>query len=105
MYTPLFLNVTGPETSPVELWPFLLEKAFANYYSSYENLCYGNAIDFISQLTGVAYKELQLSGKKVSKETMEKSLTVIGNFLSNEAIMGIGWSEDKGIFYPITILK
>ncbi len=48
MYTPLFLNVTGPETSPVELWPFLLEKAFANYYSSYENLCYGNAIDFIS---------------------------------------------------------
>jgi hypothetical protein len=36
---------------------------------------------------------------------MEKSLTAIGNFLSNEGIMGIGWSEDKGMFYPITILK
>jgi hypothetical protein len=30
------------------LWPFLLEKAYANYYSSYENLCYGNPVDFVS---------------------------------------------------------
>lgn len=36
---------------------------------------------------------------------MEKTLIVLGNFLSYEGVMGIGWSEEKGIFYPITILK
>lgn len=35
MYTPLFLNVNVSEGSTPLIWPFLLEKAYANYYSCY----------------------------------------------------------------------
>lgn len=33
-FSPVFINVSGCEQSPL-LWPFLLEKAYANYYSCY----------------------------------------------------------------------
>jgi len=48
IYQPVFLNVMSKEGEAPLLWPFLLEKAYANYYSSYENLCHGNSIDFVS---------------------------------------------------------
>jgi hypothetical protein len=48
IYCPVFINVKAAEGEPMSLWPFLLEKAYANYYSSYENLCYGNPVDFLS---------------------------------------------------------
>ena len=31
----------------VELWPFLLQKAYAKYYSTYDSLANGNTLDFI----------------------------------------------------------
>lgn len=43
---PAFLRVR-PREGTVDIWPFLLEKAYANYYSSYEALTHGNPLDFI----------------------------------------------------------
>jgi len=36
------------------VWPFLIEKAYANYYSAYEKLRFGNVIDFMNEITGLA---------------------------------------------------
>jgi hypothetical protein len=33
-----------------------LEKAYANYYTCYENLNYGNTLDFLAELTGTPYR-------------------------------------------------
>jgi len=46
-YIPLFVNTTNNAEATL-LWPYLLEKAYANYYSCYENLAWGNAVDFVS---------------------------------------------------------
>ena len=32
---PAFLDIRVPKEGPLDIWPFLLEKAYANYYSSY----------------------------------------------------------------------
>jgi len=61
------MNVQAVNGETVNIWPFLIEKAFANYYSCYENLCFGNSLDFLSELTGTPYTELCLSPKKNSK--------------------------------------
>lgn len=47
-YVPAFLSVQplDAKDKKLQIWPFLLEKAYANYYSSYEVLRYGNALDF-----------------------------------------------------------
>lgn len=54
-YSPAFLNVAAVEGEPIYAWPFLLEKAYANYYNCYENLNYGNTLDFLAELTGTPY--------------------------------------------------
>jgi hypothetical protein len=41
---PAFLSVRIPEEGPIDLWPFLLEKAYANYYSRYEALQLGSLV-------------------------------------------------------------
>lgn len=46
-YLPLFVNVNTTGDTHI-IWPYLLEKAYANYYSCYENLTWGNAVDFVS---------------------------------------------------------
>lgn len=49
-YIPLYLNFTELSRykhDDIEIWPFLLEKAYANYYSNYESLHYGNTLDYI----------------------------------------------------------
>ena len=37
----------------LEIWPFLLEKAYANYYANYESLHFGNTLDFLEEITGL----------------------------------------------------
>ena len=63
------------------LWPYLLEKAYANYYSSYENLCYGNPVDFVSELTGAPFMEKVVVSKKVEEEVLEGNLGAVGSAL------------------------
>lgn len=56
---PAFVNVEkaeGNTSDVVEIWPYLLEKAYAAYYSKYQALKYGNEQDFVAELTGVPYK-------------------------------------------------
>ena len=36
----------------LEIWPFLLMKAYAKYYSTYESLLMASEIDFLQELTG-----------------------------------------------------
>ena len=45
---PAFIDVDGESSEGIEVWPHLLEKAFAHYYSAYELLRFGNAVDFLS---------------------------------------------------------
>lgn len=42
---PAFLNVES-DSDIVEIWPFLVQKAFAKYYSTYDSLVKGNTLDF-----------------------------------------------------------
>ena len=44
----------------VDIWPFLIEKAFAKIYSSYEALQNGNIFDFIEELTNKPYEFISL---------------------------------------------
>lgn len=39
---PAFLSIMTQNHNHVQLWPFLLQKAYAKYYSNYECLDYGN---------------------------------------------------------------
>lgn len=43
---PAFLSVE-PADGLVELWPFLLQKAYAKYYSTYDSLANGSLYDFV----------------------------------------------------------
>lgn len=38
---PAFLNVSCNNSNQIQIWPFLLQKAYAKYYSNYEclNFC------------------------------------------------------------------
>lgn len=45
---PYYINFAEIEESrTVEIWPFLLEKAYASYYGNYESLHFGNTLDFL----------------------------------------------------------
>lgn len=52
MYYPLFLSVepnceNSKGQNIIEIWPFLVQKAYAKVYSTYESLLNGNIEDFI----------------------------------------------------------
>lgn len=57
---PAYLDVRVPHGAPIDIWPFLLEKAYANYYSSYEALQSGNIVDFIEELAGTPSEKIRL---------------------------------------------
>jgi hypothetical protein len=49
---PAFLNVHS-SGNLLEIWPFLLQKAYAKYYSTYDSLANGFIYDFIEEIAGV----------------------------------------------------
>jgi hypothetical protein len=89
-YSPAFLNLATAEGEPVYLWPFLLEKAYANYYSCYENLNYGSTLDFLAELTGTPYSELPLTPRK-NKPDPSHSLGIITRHATDGSTM-VGYS-------------
>lgn len=50
---PAFVDVKTDQGNALELWPFLLEKAYSYYYSAYELLQFGNTVDFMSEIMGL----------------------------------------------------
>jgi hypothetical protein len=89
---PAFLNVRVPQDGPIDVWPFLIEKAYANYYGSYEALGYGNMLDFVEEVTGspsVAIRIKSDSTKKtdkMSQEQTEAALAKISKALRSSSI-------------------
>lgn len=57
---PAFINVHVPKDDPVDIWPFLLEKAYANYYSRYEALQHGHIVEFAEEISGSPSRKIQL---------------------------------------------
>ena len=53
---------------PLDIWPFLVEKAYANYYSRYEALQFGNCIDMLEELTGTPSQTIQLKSEAARKK-------------------------------------
>ena len=64
---PAFARVQKEKEGKLELWPFLLEKAYAYYYSAYELTTFANTIDFLSELMGLSPLEIPLK-KRSEKE-------------------------------------
>ena len=63
-YIPALISIDAPKA--VEIWPFLLLKALAKYYSTYQSLVGGNTIELMEQLTGTSahslFQEVSLNG-------------------------------------------
>jgi hypothetical protein len=43
--------------------------------------------------------------KKLQAATLEDNLAAVGTSLANDNVVGIGWSEEAGVFYPISVMK
>ena len=52
------MNVNASGVVPI--WPFLLEKAYANYYARYEALQHGNLIDLAEEMSGTPSRRILL---------------------------------------------
>ena len=63
---PAFLDVV-PKGDKIELWPFLLQKAYAKYYSTYDSLANGNTIDFLEEVTGTFAEKIEVSCDNIEK--------------------------------------
>ena len=93
---PAFVNVRVPAQGPVDIWPFLLEKAYANYYSSYEALNCGNMVDFVAEIAGTLSERVKLKSqnkkksKKMTKEEEEQALTKVKKELKNGNVVVVG---------------
>jgi hypothetical protein len=86
---PAFLSVHSPDNR-LDLWPFLLQKAYAKYYSTYDSLGNGNIYDFVEELAGVF---LQQHPTTVG---IEKICELVRN---QDAIL---LAEDrKGVLHPL----
>lgn len=82
---PAFVTVEREEGAALEIWPYLLEKAFAHYYSAYELLGEGNTIDFLNEITGLSPLEIVLK-KRSEKEftNLLASLESVDSFAIGE---------------------
>jgi hypothetical protein len=74
----------------VELWPFLLQKAYAKYYSTYDSLANGNTLDFLEEVTGCFFQKMDLKDNefKANKVVQNQDAIVLGE-------------DEKGILHPI----
>ena len=68
--TPAFINIKASTEGSFEIWPLLLLKAFANYYSAYEMIVTGNVIDFLNEVSGLV--PLESAVKKKTEKEMSK---------------------------------
>ena len=72
------------------MWPFLLQEAYAKYYSTYDSLAHGNTIDFVEEVTGSLLEQIKVN------ENIDK----INKLLLNEDAIMLGLDK-KGLYHPI----
>jgi hypothetical protein len=107
------VNVKVPEDGPIDIWPFLLEKAYASYYARYEALQHGNMLDFLEEVTGTPSTRIQLKmdspkkGEKMSAEEMDKAIAQLKKELDLAEVVALGeLLGDKGyiplVYSPLT---
>ena len=99
---PVFLNIADEEEKetkgPLEIWPFLLEKAYANYYANYESLHYGNTIDLLEEVTGLSCERFQYVPNLKVLASFTKRLE---NYMTADSTMILGYGEEEDQYYPI----
>mgnify|MGYP000886344322 FL=1 len=59
----------------------------------------------MAELTGVAYREIQVNSKKIGKQAVEKHLASLGTFFMSGNPIALGWNEERSMCYPITLLR
>ena len=93
---PAFIDVRVPKDSPLDIWPFLLEKAYANYYSSYEALHCGNMLDFAEEITGTPSERVKIKGEsyrkgdKMTQEESENAIRKVEKILKRGNTIAVG---------------
>jgi len=68
-------------------------------------MTWGNPVDFVSELTGVPYQELNITNKKQPKETFDKKISILATYFMSGNSIALGWSEEKNQYFPLTLLK
>jgi hypothetical protein len=86
---PAFLTVHSTDNQ-LDIWPYLLQKAYAKYYSTYDSLANGNIYDFVEEVSGVFLEQLQTSC----------GLDKIRKVVRNEDAILLG-EDRKGGFHPL----
>jgi len=76
---PAFLDVI-PQGNKIEIWPFLLQKAYAKYYSTYDSLANGNTLDFLEEITGCFLEKMPVRDNQiiVSKLIQNQDAILLG---------------------------
>jgi len=57
------MQVLTQEQDTAYIWPFLLEKAYANHYTSYDSYAAGDKIDILAEITGNPQSMITLDAK------------------------------------------
>lgn len=90
---PAFLSVL-PSDGPIELWPFLLQKAYAKYYSTFDSLANGSLYDFVEEVTGSFLETIHTNAP------LEKLV----NIMRNEDAVLLG-EDRKGALHPLRSIQ
>lgn len=82
----------------MEIWPYLLEKAYANYYANYESLHFGNTLDFLEEITGIPAEVFHYSSNEKKLADSNKRLQ---RLIDTEDTTFLGYVESEGTYVPI----
>jgi hypothetical protein len=96
---PAFLTSTHTDPAlPFEIWPFLLEKAYANYYSNYESLHFGDSLDFLEEVTGLPAEPFLYH---TNQKKMGDSMSRLRTLAALEGIIFLGFVEAENAYVPL----
>ena len=62
-----YLKITSSSNTQVQIWPLLIQKAYAKYYSTFEALEKTNEKDFIEEITGCPAERVEACEKNMRK--------------------------------------
>lgn len=75
-----------------------MEKAYANYYSNYESLHFGNTLDFLEEVSGVSSELFSITtNERKTNENMRR----INRYMEKDNMMVLGYNEVNTTFTPV----